>query len=504
MEKKSYIVGVDIGSSNVVVVVGTRNADGSLNIDGIASRPVAGGVTSGRIGNVRSVGAAIRGAKEELEEELGIRINEAYAGISGNFIRCASYTDHVFIKDSSRCITKEDVAALHERMRNVLADDGEQIMDRIPQNYVVDDGSETDDPVGAFGRKLSSTFLFILCSREQIERVKMAFHNANLRLLDICVNPAVSPEVLLSDEERDEGAAVIDIGGGTTDVSIVRGGKLRYVASVPIGASTIDDDLHAFGIAKINAEQMKKKFGSAVADMVSPDISVPIQMPGQTKKDFLQVNLVKIIEARLKDIAEFAWDEIRSAKFASRIPCGIVLTGGSALLENIDELFRRETGANVRLGAARYGIDEESQQKIGTYAHSTAVAVLLFGSEHGFCEVTERVLVPTRPNAVAEEPLRVQKPVSPVRREQPENPTVVQPKPAVEHEETKPADADSVEQKGHDEPTTVVKKATPTPPPVEDDDDDDFGADNEKQGIVSKAARWFNKLLGDNKDNEYL
>lgn len=493
MEKKSYIVGVDIGSSNVVVVVGTRNPDGSLNIDGIASRPVAGGVTSGRIDNVRSVGTAIREAKGELEEELGIRINEAYAGISGSFIRCASYTDHVFIKDSSRCITKEDVAALHERMRNVLADDGEQIMDRIPQNYVVDDGSETADPIGAFGRKLSSTFLFVLCSKEQIERVKMSFHNAGLRLLDICVNPAVSPDVLLSDEERDEGTAVIDIGGGTTDVSIVRGGKLRYVASVPIGASTIDADLHAFGIAKINAEQMKKKFGSAVADMVSPDISVPIQMPGQTKKDFLQVNLVKIIEARLKDIAEFAWDEIRGAKFASRIPCGIVLTGGSALLENIDELFRRETGANVRLGAARYGIDEESQQKIGTYAHSTAVAILLFGAEHGFCEVTERVMAPTRPSAAADETPKPQRPVSPIAPQSEQK---------TEPEEEKPAAVVYAEPEKPEQPAPVEPK--PTPKPVDDDRDDDFESYDEKQGVLSKAARWFNKLLGDNKDNEYL
>lgn len=487
MEKKNYIVGVDIGSSNVVVVVGTRNTDGSLKIDGIASRPVAGGVTSGRIDNVRSVGKAVREAKEELEEELGIRLNEAYAGISGNFIRCASYTDHVFIKDSSHCITREDVAALHERMRNVLADDSEQIMDRIPQNYVVDDGSETDDPVGAFGHKLSSTFLFVLCSREQIERVKMSFHNAGLRLLDICVNPAVLPDVLLSDEERDEGAAVIDIGGGTTDVSIVRGGILRYAASVPIGASTVDADLHAFGIAKLNAEQIKKKYGSAVADMVQPDISVPVQMPGQTKKDFLQVNLVSIIEARLKDIAEFAWDEIRRAKFASRIPCGIVLTGGSALLENIDELFRRETGANVRLGAARYGIDEESQQKIGTYAHSTAVAVLLFGEKHGFCEVTERVALPSAGADGAGEPRKPQKPEPFTPREDPKAPPVVQPANEEAEEEDKSEDKSEPEK----EPPTY---GTPN------------GNDNgpKNRGFLKKALEKFNNFLGDNKDNEYL
>ena len=390
MEKKNYIAGVDIGSSNVVMVVGTRNSDDTLSIAGIESESAEGGVVSGRIENIRSVGDALRAAKNSIESDLGIRINEAYAGISGDFVRCAIYTDHVFIKEPTRCITKEDVAALHDRMRNVLAPDGEEILERIPQNYVVDDGSECDDPVGAFGRKLSSTFLFVLCNREQIERVRMSFHNAGMRLAGLCVNPAVLPDVLLSDLEREEGAAVVDIGGGTTDVSIVRGGKLRYFASIPIGASTIDADLHAFGIVRSHAEKIKKKYGSALSDKVPENAVVSMQMQGATKRDFLQINIVKVIEARLKDIAELVAKEINGAKFSKKIPCGIVLSGGSALLGDIAELFRRETHCDsVRLGPPLNGIDEESKEKIGTYSHSTAVAVLRFGASHGVYDVVE-------------------------------------------------------------------------------------------------------------------
>ncbi len=498
MEKKNYIVGVDIGSSNVVMIVGSRNADGILSIDGISSQRVAGGVKAGRIDNVQSVGKAIRAAKDELEKDLGIRINGAYAGISGNLIRCASYTDHVFIQDSSRCITKDDVAALHQRMQNVLADENEQIIGRIPQNYIVDDRNQTDNPVGAFGRKLSSTFLFILCDKKQIDRVNMSFYNAGLQPpLDICANPAVLPNVLLSEVERDEGTAVIDIGGGATDVSIVRGGKLRYVASIPIGASSIDADLHAFGIAKIHAETMKKKFGSAIADMVSPDATVSVPtMPGLMKKNFLQYNLVAVIEARLKDIIEFAWDEIRSAKFSTKIPCGIVLTGGSALLENIDELFRRETGVNVRIVAARYGIDEESQQKIGTCAHSTAVAILQFGSERGFCDVTERV----KPAEPAKKPITA---VPPVQKE-PE--IAAAPKPDDRPQEPErptptPAPAPAPEQPIAPEPEEQKEPERYSPPSNPYEDEDDY--EDDKPGIVGRAARWFNNLIGD-KDNEYL
>lgn len=489
MEKKNYIVGVDIGSSNVVMIVGSRNADGTLSIEGIASRPTAGGVKSGHIDNVQSVGKAIRGAKEELEEELNIRINEAYAGISGTFIRCASYTDHVFIKDSANCITKEDVAALHDRMRNVIAADSEQIIDRIPQNYVVDDGREIDNPVGAFGIKLASTFLFVLCDKQQLKRVEMSFHNAGLRQpIAICANPAVLPNVLLSDEERDEGTAIIDLGGGTTDVSIVRGGRLRYIASIPIGASSIDTDLHSIGIAKNNAEQMKKRYGSAIAEMVSQETTIQVQMPGKAKKTPLpQFNLVAVIEARLKDIIEFAWKEIREAKFSSKIPCGIVLTGGSTLLENIDELFRRETGVDVRIAAARYGIDEESQFKIGTYAHSTAVAVLLFGAEHGYCEVTERVQIPNKPTVAVEPKV----PKVPQRPEITETPT----EPEKPHRPELPDEPEE-----QDEPQETVEPNAKPEEPEEPEDE----PKTPKEGIFDKIAKAFNNFLSGSNDNELL
>ncbi|MGN0006756.1 MAG: cell division protein FtsA [Alistipes sp.] len=399
MEKKSYTVGVDIGSSNVVVSVGWQSADGLVRIEDVAPRSVSEGVTSGRIDNVRSVGLAIREAKAELEEELGIRIESAYAGISGPFVRCASYTDHVFIKDPMVCITKEDLANLHDRMYNVVAEEGEVIIDRILQHYAIDDKTEIADPVGAFGRKLSATYLFVLCRKAQIERTKMAFYNAGLKLLKVCVNPAVLASALLSDEERDEGVAIVDIGGGTTDLAIIRGNKLRYMASLPIGAATINADMHAFGIAERNTEKIKKTYGSAVADLVSHDLTVPVSMPGKVKKELLQVNLVSIIEARLKDIIEFVWDEIRQAKFSTKIPCGIVLTGGSALLENIDELFRRETGLNVRCIDRKdiRGIDEESQQKISPCTQSAAVAVMLFGATNGACEVVERAAMSASP-----------------------------------------------------------------------------------------------------------
>lgn len=435
MENKSYFVGVDIGTSNVVMVVGSRKGSrGPIEIEGVSSQPVETGVSAGRIDNVNTVGAAIRKAKEELEEELGITINEAYAGISSETVRSAYYTDHVFVKDSaSGCISKEDVASLHERMYNVHADAGEEIIARIPQNYIIDESREIEDPVGSFGRTLSSTFMFILCQKSQLERVKMAFFNGGLKPpVAVRVNPAELPNTLLSPEEREEGVAIVDIGGGTTDVAICRGGKLRYIASVPIGAHSINVDMHAFGIFESKTESIKRRYGSAVADMVDVENVINMDRAGHHKKDFPQRNLVSIIEARLKDIIEFAMAEVKVAKMTSKIPCGFVITGGCAMLENIEELFRRETHLPARLGGAHEGITAESVDNISACAHSTAVAIMLYGASHQACNVMiQRSGVPVQPGR----PIHTTPPTTPPAT--PGTVTTEPTKPVTEEVETK-------------------------------------------------------------------
>lgn len=462
MENKSYFVGVDIGTSNVVMVVGSRKGvNGAIEIEGVSSQEVETGVASGRIDNVNTVGKAIQKAKEELEEELHISIHEAYAGISSEMVRCAYYTDHVFVKDTtSNCISKEDVASLHERMYNVHADAGEEIIARIPQNYVIDESREIEDPVGSFGHTLSSTFMFILCPKNQLERVKMSFFNAGLKPpLAVRVNPCELPRTLLSKEESEEGVAIVDIGAGTTDVSIVRGGKLRYFATVPIGAQSINADMHAFGIFESKTETLKKKFGSAVADMVDESSVIPSALTGMHKRDYPQRNLVLIIEARLKDIIEFAMAEVKYAKMSSKIPCGFVVTGGCSTLENIDELFRRETKMPTRLGGAHEGITPESVNNISAYSHSAAVAVMLYGATCQACNVTEQrsatSLVPPQPKRPEHRPASATptpRPiVQPVHPQQPTpQPAPEQPEydSAVKTEEEKPVMVEEKKRKG--------------------------------------------------------
>ncbi|MBP3482725.1 MAG: cell division protein FtsA [Alistipes sp.] len=397
MEKKNYIVGIDIGSSNVVVIVGSKSGSDAVAVEAVVSKPSVG-VNAGMIENINQVSEVLKAAKQEVEEELGIRIGEAYAGLSGAFIRCARYSDHVFVREPQDGITKRDVDALFERMQNVVAPDDEVIMERIPQNYMVDGRQEIENPVGSFGRQLTATFDFILCEKTPLERLKMVFRHSGIQLSGVYANSVIMSDAVLTDEEKEDGVAVVDIGGGTTDVAVYYGNVLRYVATVPMGANAINRDIHLHGVPERNVENLKKKYGSAVAEFVSDQKLIQIPSMGHRTKGVLRRNLAAIIEARLTDIAEYVKAELRDSEYSKRLQFGLVLTGGSASLEHIDELFRRVTGLEVRVATAETGIDEESREKIASPAHTAAVALLLQGARNGFCNVSPRPTGAARPS----------------------------------------------------------------------------------------------------------
>lgn len=399
MEKKSCTVAIDLGSSNVVVAVGSKREDGTLGIEAVVSKPVEG-VKAGRIDNIEQAGNAIREAVAEVESTLGVRITEAYAGISGEFVRCARHTDHVFTYDPQNGVNQGDVDALFDRMRNVQAPDDETIMERIPQHYMVDDAEEVRNPVGSFCKRLSSTFNFILCGKTPLQRLDMALRRLGIRMLGVFPNALATPEAVLSSDEKEEGVAVVDIGGGVTDVAVYYRGVPRYVATIPMGASAINRDIRSQSIPEKHVESLKCKYGSAVAELAPEDKL--IRVSGRTAreaKDILLRNLATVIEARATDIVEFVQQEIRDSGYAERLAYGIVLTGGSARLKDIDELFRRVTGMDVRIASAETGISEDSREAVANPAFATVVGLLLKGAGMGSCNVIEDKagLSPRRP-----------------------------------------------------------------------------------------------------------
>ena len=380
MERKSYITAVDLGSSNVVVAVAAKQEEG-LELKALVSKPVQG-VRAGQIDNIEQVSQAVVAAITEAGAEAGIRITEAYAGVSGEFVRCARHTDYVFVANPQNGVSEQDVRSLFDRMRNLQAPEKEVIMEHIPQNYLVDDEQEVLNPIGSFGRKLSSTFNFVLCGTTPMERIEMALKRAGVLLAGVLPNTLAVPEAVLTPDEKEEGVAVIDIGGGVTDITVYYRNVVRYVASIPIGSIAINHDIRTMGVPERYVESLKQKYGSAVAERVSEEKL--IRVTGRTareSRDILLRNLATVIESRAMDIVDFVKEELKISGYENRLAYGLVLTGGSANLNDLDELFRIATKMEVRVAVPEIGITADSLERVADPAYATIVGLMLKGAE---------------------------------------------------------------------------------------------------------------------------
>lgn len=387
MEKKIYTIAVDLGTSNIVVIAGSKNPDGTLHIEKVISKP-SEGINAGEIENIASAGNTIRTALDEMSQALGIRINEVYTGISGHFMRCESYTDHVFTMDSQSGVSQHDVDALFARMDNVQAPKDEVIMERIPQNYILDDNREVKNPVGSFGRRLSATFKFILCESTPLDRLNLVFDRLGITVLGIYPSMLTTAEVVTTPDEKDEGVAVVDLGGGKTDITVIYKGVVRYAASLPIGGSVVNNDICTLGIPERAVELLKVKHGSAMPDLVEKKKLLKINGSPRQAKEILAFNLAKAIEARMMDITDMVKNELRESGYFLKLGYGIVLTGGGERMLNIAELFRRELGLDVRLSTIDLLSKNDNENKP---AYATALGLLMRGLSDGRSSIEGRV-----------------------------------------------------------------------------------------------------------------
>ncbi len=387
MEKKNYIIAVDLGDSNVVVAVGTAASGGQINVEHIFSKP-SKGVRAGKIENINQAIESIESVLDELREQTGIKPLELYAGISGEFIYCTSHTDHVYVPDHKFGVTQQVVDALSERMNNVMVSEERFIMERIPQRYVINGSIEVDNPVGVFGSPLSSTFNFISADNEFYCRLDMAIRRLSITPRKIFSNAVVVGDAVLTPDEKEEGVAVIDMGGDLTDIAIYRHNILRYIATIPIGAKAINSDIRTLTIPERYIESLKLKYGCALSKSVRQDFSVIIK--GRSKHDHREIaiyNLAAVIEARARDIAELIMQEIEDSGFADSLTYGIVLTGGSAQLRGIGELIKEVTDYDVRVAEPEEVVSAETVENITSSSDSTVVGLLLHGMKYGACEV---------------------------------------------------------------------------------------------------------------------
>ena len=393
--KGKQIVAIDVGSSNVVIAVGNVEDNGLVTIRGIVSEPVEG-MNSGRVENSEMVSKAVIAAKNRIEAQLGVKISEAYAGVSGDFIRCVQVTDLVYVQDElhngSNQITQRDVDELDRRMKSVkLPDNNEITIDMYPLRYKIDE-REVEVPVGAYGRVLSATYNFILCDKVMSDRLRHCLQRNDITVKKIVPNATILHNTVATTDDLQDGAVVVDFGGGVTDVSVLYGGKVRYVASIPIGANSINNDIRSLSIPSNYIEDLKIQYGSAISALAVDDMIVFQAAKCRLVKNILRKNLAIVIEARLKEIAEWVRREIKEAGCGSKFQPTLLLTGGGSQMRDIEKLFARELDIeDARTVHPEYGFTEESMlEHITSPADATVASLLVYGAKLGSCNVAVR------------------------------------------------------------------------------------------------------------------
>lgn len=486
--KGKQIVAIDVGSSNVVIAVGNVEENGLVTIRGIVSEPVEG-VNAGRVENSEMVSKAIIAAKSRIEKELGIKISEAYAGLSGDFVRCVQVTDLVYVQDDlkngSNQITQRDVDELDRRMKSVkLPDSQETIIAMEPLRYKIDD-KEVAVPVGAYGHMLSATYNFILCDKAMSDRLRHCLQRNDITVKEIIPNAMILHNTVATTDDMQDGAVIVDFGGGVTDVSVLYGGKVRYVASIPIGAKSINSDIQTLAIPTSYIEDLKIQYGSALSSLATDDIIV-FQAPKRTQtKNILRKNLAIVIEARLKEIAEWIRREIKEAGCGSKFMPTLLLTGGGSQMRDIEKLFAQELEImEARTVHPEYGFTEESMlEHITSPADATVASLLVYGAKRGSCTIGIRPEQQAAPRLVAR----------PTGLSSYNNTTTVV-------EEQKPT-TPQPQAPATPEPQNPVK-----PKPVLDIDDDD-PLKPEKPSFGGRIRKWFtdagNTFIGDKEEGEF-
>ena len=386
MSKENIAVGLDIGTTKIVAVIGQKNEYGKLEILGFGQAKSLG-VARGVVNNITQTIASIKEAVTVAEEASGLQISDVVAGIAGQHIRSIQHTDYIIRHNLDDVIDDSDIDNLINQVRKLALLPGEEIIHILPQEYLIDGTSESKEPIGMAGLRLEANFHVVVGQASSIRNVGRCIKDAELNLADLTLEPLASSDAVLSNDEKEAGVALIDIGGGTTDLAIFKDGIIRHTAVVPYGGNAITDDIkEGCSIIEKQAEALKVKFGSAWPSNNKENEIVAIpSFRGQDPKEISLKNLSLIIHARVLEIIEMVFDEIKAYGYdeqRKKLIAGIVLTGGGAELKDIKLLVEYVTGLDTRIGYPQEHLAQNSPQKLVGPTYATAIGLLMRGLNH--------------------------------------------------------------------------------------------------------------------------
>jgi cell division protein FtsA len=380
MQNDKIVVGLDIGTTKICALVGRKNEFGKLEIMGMG-KAISEGVVRGIVSNIDKTVEAIKKAIKMAEEQSGINIGVVNVGIAGQHVKSLQHNGTITRATTDNEITVDDVNRLTNDMYRLVTKPGDEIIHVMPQDYKVDYEEGIIDPVGMSGVRLEGNFHIITAQSNAINNINKCVTRAGLEIENLILEPLASSMSVLSQEEKEAGVALIDIGGGTTDLAIFKDNIIQHAAVLPFGGNIITSDIKQGCMVMQNqAEQLKVKFGKAIADEASENeiVSIP-GLRDRTPKEISLKNLAFIIEARMEEIIELVYSEIVRSGYANSLAAGIVITGGGSQLQNLVQLVEYLTGLDARIGYPNEHLGKSKIDAVKSPMFATSVGLVLSG-----------------------------------------------------------------------------------------------------------------------------
>ncbi len=376
--ERKLIVGLDIGTSKVVAVVGELAAENTIEVIGIGSNP-SRGLKRGVVVNIESTVQSIQRAVEEAELMAGCEINTVFAGIAGSHVRSLNSHGIVAIRDKE--VSRSDVDRVIDAARAVAIPADQRILHVLPQEFLVDSQEGIREPIGMSGIRLEAKVHLVTGAVSAAQNIVKCVQRCGLDVEDVVLEQLASSYSVLTEDEKDLGICLVDTGGGTTDIAVFRGGAIQHTAVIPIAGDQVTNDIAvSLRTPTQYAEEIKIKYACALSQLANPDETIEVPSVGdRPPRRLARQTLAEVVEPRYEELFSLVRDELRRSGFEELIAAGIVLTGGSSKMEGAVELAEEIFHVPVRLGVPQYveGLVDVVRNPI----HATAVGLLLYGKE---------------------------------------------------------------------------------------------------------------------------
>jgi cell division protein FtsA len=393
-QKNKIISAIDIGTTKIVAIIGSKTDSGKFEILGVGKH-YSEGVRRGEVLNISKTVESIREAVRQAEEKAGMKMQDVYVGIAGGHIHSQRTSGYVQLGADEDEITAAHTKDLMDQIYNTSVEMGEEIIHVLPQSYTVDHMQGVDNPVGVAGKRLEGNFHVVIGKVSAANNIKKCVTRVGLNVKKLILEPLASSRAVLTADELEAGVAMLDIGGGTTDLAIYRDNKIVHTSVIPLGGFSVTNDIkEGCKIVCRYAERLKKEYGRVLP--TKSDANKVVKIPGINRNDNLEISFVHlagIIQARMEEIIEHVLYQIEANGLSSYLGGGIVITGGGALLKNLPQLMSHKSGLVTRIGKPRVAVTSEEVGSVSCPSLATAIGLIMEGAadqeEHDILNVNQ-------------------------------------------------------------------------------------------------------------------